>query len=61
MTEQSTFARRVRAAKPRATKHEVRDDVVSGLALAIQPTGVRTYFLDRMARGRRRKAGVSGF
>ena len=54
----STFARRVRAAKPRATKYEVRDDVVSGLALSIQPTGVRTFFLARMARGRRRYATI---
>ena len=58
MTEKSTFARRVRAAKPRATKYEVRDDVVIGLALAIQPTGVRTYFLSRMVRGRRRYANI---
>ena len=58
MTEQSTFARRVRAAKPQAKKYEVRDDVVSGLALAIQPTGVRTWFLARMVRGRRRYATI---
>ncbi|MCY4231124.1 MAG: Arm DNA-binding domain-containing protein, partial [Alphaproteobacteria bacterium] len=58
MTEKSTFARRVRAAKPRATKYEVRDDVVSGLALAVQPTGVRPCFLARMVRGRRRYATV---
>ena len=58
MTEKSTFARRVRAAKPRATKYEVRDDVVSGLALTIQPTGVRTFFLARMVRGRRRYATI---
>ena len=56
MTEKPTFARRIRAAKPRAAKYEVRDDVVSGLALAIQPTGVRTFFLARMVRGRRRYA-----
>ena len=54
----STFARRVRAAKPRATKYEARDDVISGLGLAIQPTGVRTYFLSRMVRGRRRYARI---
>ena len=58
MTEKSTFARRVRAARPRATKYEVRDVVVTGLALAIQPTGVRTYFLARMVRGRRRYATI---
>ena len=58
MTEKSTFARRIRAARPRATKYEIRDDVVSGLVLAIQPTGVRTYFLARMVRGRRRYATI---
>ena len=58
MTEKSTFARRVRAAKPRTAKYEVRDDVVSGLALSIQPTGVRTFFLARMVRGRRRYATI---
>ena len=50
----STFARRVRAAKPRAAMYEIRDDVVSGLALVIHLTGVRTWFLARMVRGRRR-------
>ena len=55
-----TFARRVRAAKPRATKYEIRDDVISGLGLAIQPTGVRTFFLSRMVRGRRRYARIGG-
>ena len=54
----STFARRLRAARPRAGKYEVRDDVVSGLALTIQPTGVRTFFLARMVRGRRRYATI---
>ena len=54
----STFAQRVRAAKPRTAKYEVRDDVVSGLALTIQPTGVRTFFLARMVRGRRRYATI---
>ena len=54
----STFAKRVRAAKPRDGKYEVRDDVISGLGLAIQPTGVKTFFLSRMVRGRRRYAKV---
>ena len=58
MTEKSTFARRVRAAKPRATKYEIRDDVVSGLALTIQPTEIRTFFFARMVRGRRRYATI---
>ena len=54
----STFARRVRAAKPRATKYEIRDDVIVGLGLSIQPSGVRTFFLTRMVRGRRRYARI---
>ena len=58
MTAKSTFARRVRAAKPRTANYEVRDDVVSGLALSIQPTGVRTFFFARMVRGRRRYATI---
>ena len=33
MNEKSTFARHVRAAKPRATKHEVRDDMLTRLAV----------------------------
>ena len=60
MTDQpkSTFARRVRAAKPRAKKYEIRDDVITGLGLAVQPSGVRTFVLNRMVRGRRRYATV---
>ncbi len=58
MTEKSTFAWRVRTARPRVAKYEVRDDMVGGLVLAIQPTGVRTYFLSRMVRGRRRYATI---
>ena len=54
----STFARRVRAARPREKAYEVRDDIVSGLAVAIRPTGVRTYFLARMVRGKRRYATI---
>ena len=54
----STFSRRVRAAKPRARKYEIRDDVVTGLGLAVQPSGVRTFVLNRMVHGRRRYATV---
>ena len=54
----STFARRIRAAKPRNKKYEIRDDVISGLGLAIHPSSVRTFFLSRMARGRRRYATI---
>ena len=55
----SNFARRVRTAKPRDRKYEIRDDVIAGLGLAIQPTGVRTFFVSRMVRGRRRYAKVA--
>ena len=43
---QSTFARRVRAARARARKYEIRDDIAIGLGLTIQPAGVRTFFPD---------------
>jgi len=52
----STFSRRVRAAKPRDRKYEIRDDVVIGLA--VQPSGVHTFVLNRMVSGRRRYATV---
>ena len=35
----STFARRVRAAKPRAKKYDVWDDVISGLGLRVGTSG----------------------
>ena len=56
MTDQlkSTFARRIRAARPRARKDDIRDDIVTGLGLTIQPSGVRTFFFACMVRGRRR-------
>ncbi|MCY4591749.1 MAG: Arm DNA-binding domain-containing protein, partial [Alphaproteobacteria bacterium] len=54
----STFSRRLRAARPRDKGYEVRDDIVSGLGVSIQPTGTRTFFLARMARGKRRYARI---
>ncbi len=54
----STFARRVRAAKPRDKKYEIRDDVITGLGLTVQPSGGRTFVLNQMVRGRRRYATV---
>ena len=54
----STFARRVRAARPRDRKYELRDDMVTGLGLAVQPTGVRTFVFNRMVREHRRYATV---
>ena len=58
MTDQpkSTFARRIRAAKPRDKRYDIRDDVIPGLGLRIFPSGVRTFILSRMVRGRRRYA-----
>ena len=58
MNEKSTFARRVRAAKPRDKRHEIRDDMVSGLILRVFPSGARTFTLESMVRGRRRYATV---
>ena len=54
----STFSRRVRAAKPHDRKYEIRDDAITGLGLAVQPSGVKTFFLARMVRGRRRYARI---
>ena len=58
MTEKSTFARRVRAAKPRTKRYDIRDDVIPGLFLRVFPSGARSFALDRMARGRRRYATI---
>ncbi|MYK31214.1 MAG: DUF4102 domain-containing protein [Boseongicola sp. SB0670_bin_30] len=52
----STFARRVRTARPREKRYEVRDDVIPGLFLRISPSGARSFALERMARGRRQFA-----
>ena len=55
MTEptRSTFARRIRAARPREMRYSIRDDVIKGLCLRIYPSGARNFVLDRMTRGRR--------
>lgn len=47
----STFARRVRAAKPRSKRYDIRDDVVTGLILRVLPSGMRTYTLERTVQG----------
>ncbi len=54
----STFARCVRAVRLRARKCEIRDDIVIGLGLTIQPSGVRTLFFARLMHGRRRFATI---
>ena len=43
----STFARRVRAVKPRGKRYDIRDDVIPGLFLRVFPTGARSFALDR--------------
>ena len=60
LTDQSksTFARRIRAARPREKRYEIRDDVTPGLRLRIFPSGARTFILSRMVRGRRRYATI---
>ena len=52
----STFARRIRATKPRDQKYEIWDDVISGLGVCVRPTGTRTFLLRRNVRGRMRYA-----
>ena len=54
----STFARRVRAAKPRSKRYDIRDDVVTGLILRVLPSGTRTYTIERAVHGRRRYANL---
>ena len=54
----STFAKRVRATKPRSKRYDIRDDVIKGLILRVLPTGTRTYTLERAVRGRRRYANI---
>ena len=54
----STFAKRVRAAKPRARKYDVWDDVISGLGLRVGTSGHRSFFLRREVRGRVRSATI---
>ena len=54
----STFARRVRAARPRARKYDGWDDVISGLGLRVGTSGHRSFFLRRTVRGRIRSATI---
>ena len=58
MTDQpkSTFAKRVRAVRPRDKRLEVRDDTVQGLVLRVFPSGARTFAFEGTVRGRRRYA-----
>jgi len=60
MTEptKSTFARRIRAPKPREKRYRIRDDVIKGLCLRVYPSGTRNFVLDRMTRGRRHYASI---
>ena len=41
----ATFARRVRAARPRDRRYDIREDLVPGLSLRVFPSGVRTFSL----------------
>ena len=54
----STFARRVRAARPREKRREIRDDVIPGLTLRIYPSGARSFVLERTVRGQLRYATI---
>ena len=60
MTDQpkSTFAKRVRAAKPRDKRYAIRDDVIPGLMLRVHPGGERTFVIERRVRRRRRYATI---
>jgi len=54
----STFARRVRAAKPREKRYDIRDDAIPGLTLRVFPSGARSFRLETTLRGRRRFATI---
>ena len=54
----STFAKRVRAARPRARRYDGWDDVISGLGLRVATSGHRSFFLRRTVRGRIRSATI---
>ena len=54
----STFAKRVRAAKPRTRKYDVWDDVISGFDLRVGTSGHRSFFLRRSVHGRIRSATI---
>ena len=54
----STFAKRVRAAKPAEKRYDIRDDIIRGLVLRVYPSGARTFSIARMVRGRNRYATV---
>ncbi len=54
----STFARRVRAARPREKRCEIRDDIIPGVTLRIYPSGARSFALERTMRGKRRYARI---
>ena len=52
------FARRIRAARPRAKKYEIWDDTISGLGLCVRPSGHRAFVFRRMVAGRVRFATI---
>ena len=54
----SNFVKRIRAAKPRAKKYDVWDDVIFGPGLRVGTSGHRSFFLRRHVRGRVRSATI---
>ena len=56
MAKKPTFARRIRAARARKKRYDIRDDTIPGLFLRVFPSGARSFALDRMTCGRRRFA-----
>ena len=54
----STFARRIRVARPQDKRHDIRDEVIVGRGRAIHPSGVRSFFLSRVVHGRKRYATI---
>ena len=60
MTDQpkSTFAKYVRAARPRTKRYDIHGDAIPGLSLRVFPSGARSFALERTVRGRRRYARI---
>ena len=55
-----SFARRVKAAKPRAKHYDIWDTEVSGLGLRVYPSGVRSFVLRRQLRNGRIRSVTLG-
>ena len=51
----SNFAKRIRAAKPRAKKYDVLDHVISGFGGRVYPSGAKVYVVQTRALGKSKR------